>query len=361
MLRFAAKPHILFYALPWLMVLLFLGTIAQKNMGIYEVTQIYFNSWFLWVGPIPLPGGLMTLGAIFLTLTVKFIFFSQWSLNHAGIILTHFGVLLLLLGGLVTARFAHEGFMVIPEGETVANVSEYRERIFTLSRENEVIIEAPFSMSKGDYGLQEAPLPFELSIDYICDNCSMTFQEEELAERAHGLAQKVNLIKIPLEKEAETNLAGLGFSLKNVSQEADGYYILMESVSNTMTFEHDGESYTLTLGRAQNPLPFSITLQDFRKITYPGTAKAQGFESDIVINDNGVEWPMTIRMNEPARYKGYTFYQSSFVQHPNKEVTVLSVVQNIGHAFPYISCLIIFLGMALHTALKLKEPKRREA
>jgi len=108
-------------------------------------------------------------------------------------------------------------------------------------------------------------------------------------------------------------------------------------------------------------LPFSIALQDFRKITYPGTAKAQGFESDIVINDNGVEWPVTIRMNEPARYKGYTFYQSSFVQHPNKEVTVLSVVQNIGHAFPYISCLIIFLGMALHTALKLKQPKRREA
>lgn len=189
----------------------------------------------------------------------------------------------------------------------------------------------------------------------------MQFQDEELAQSAHGLAQKVNLIQIPPEKEAETNLAGMGLSLQGVSDEIDGYYIIMESVSDSINFDYEGDKYTLKIGRVQNPLPFAITLNDFRKITYPGTAKAQGFESDIIISDNGVEWPLTIRMNEPARYKGYTFYQSSFVQHPNKEVTVLSVVQNIGHAFPYISCFIIFLGIALHTAIKVISPKRGRA
>jgi len=46
-LRFAAKPYILFYTLPWLMVLLVWGTIAQKDMGIYEAQAMFFSSWSL--------------------------------------------------------------------------------------------------------------------------------------------------------------------------------------------------------------------------------------------------------------------------------------------------------------------------
>ena len=113
-LRFAAKPHILFYALPWLMFLLIFGTVAQKHMGIYEAQTMYFSSWFMFLGPIPLPGGFLTLGLIFSTLLVKFIFFSQWSLKQSGIILTHFGVLILLLGGLITSKYAPKSNESLP-------------------------------------------------------------------------------------------------------------------------------------------------------------------------------------------------------------------------------------------------------
>ena len=42
--HFCAKADVLFYSLPWLMVLTVLGTLAQKNMGVYEATEKYFNS-----------------------------------------------------------------------------------------------------------------------------------------------------------------------------------------------------------------------------------------------------------------------------------------------------------------------------
>lgn len=34
-LEMAARPAILFYALPWLMILLVAGTVAQKDLGLY--------------------------------------------------------------------------------------------------------------------------------------------------------------------------------------------------------------------------------------------------------------------------------------------------------------------------------------
>jgi len=291
---------------------------------------------------------------VFVTLSVKFIFFSDWSVKKSGIILTHLGVLILLLGGLITAKFAHESFMVIPEGESISSVSEYRERVVTLSKNDEIIAEKPFESVAIGGLFQGHDLPFQAIAKYICANCTMDFQDPDIAENAHGLAQKVTLKNIPLEKENETNLSGIMVDIDGAQNAQDGHYIMMESVADTITITHDGDTYSIHAGRVQQPLPFDIKLVDFRRIVYPGTDKPSGFESDIIINDGDIKWPVTIKMNEPARYKGYTFFQSSFVQRPDKEVTVLNVVQNAGHIFPYISTFIIFLGLLIHSIFKIR-------
>ena len=33
------------------------GTLAQKWLGLYAAQKIFFASFIIWVGPIPLPGG----------------------------------------------------------------------------------------------------------------------------------------------------------------------------------------------------------------------------------------------------------------------------------------------------------------
>jgi hypothetical protein len=59
-------------------------------------------------------------------------------------------------------------------------------------------------------------------------------------------------------------------------------------------------------------------------------------------------------MNNPLRYKGYTFFQSSFAEHDGKVSTVLAVVHNKGWVYPYIGAILVAIGLAFHLALKLK-------
>jgi hypothetical protein len=58
-------------------------------------------------------------------------------------------------------------------------------------------------------------------------------------------------------------------------------------------------------------------------------------------------------MNEPLRYSGYTFFQASFIEGLDKEATVLAVVKNYGRLFPYISSIIMSVGLLLHLLINL--------
>jgi hypothetical protein len=66
-----------------------------------------------------------------------------------------------------------------------------------------------------------------------------------------------------------------------------------------------------------------------------------------------------IYMNEPLRYQGETFYQSSFL--PGDKGTILQVVRNPGWLMPYIACTMVSLGMIFHFGLHLIGFLRRRA
>ena len=108
-----------------------------------------------------------------------------------------------------------------------------------------------------------------------------------------------------------------------------------------------GDDLTLLLRRERTYLPFSLELVDFKKELHPGTGIAKSFSSKInlyekqIIQSEDVGRSVIIRMNQPLRYKNYTFYQSSFIEDFDTETTILSVVKNYGRVFPYISSIII--------------------
>lgn len=350
--QYLAKPHIIFYALPWLMVLLILGTVSQKDLGLYNAVQIFINSWILWIGSIPTPGGLTTLSIIFLGLLVKFVFYSPWSWQKAGTILTHLGVLLLLIGGIITAIANKEGFMIIPENAKSQVVSDYKNRIFLIKQEDQTTKEILFDdIEKGDVFTHQN---LNIKILEKCNNCGVRSPSGNFVN-LEGLAANMELYPIADEKNIEANFSGLILGIKKQYNDTFKTHILMEDIPRRPEINIDGTIISFHLERESTRLPFSLYLKDFRKIDYPGTIKAQGFESDLIIQDGDVEWPVTIRMNEPLRYKGYSFYQSSFDQTDGKEVTVLNVVHNVGRIFPYISTLIIFIGLLLHLIIRLQK------
>jgi len=93
-------------------------------------------------------------------------------------------------------------------------------------------------------------------------------------------------------------------------------------------------------------LPFTIKLLDFRKIDYPGTQMAAGFESDVELSDprRGVILMRKISMNNPLRYRGFSFFQSSYVPGA-QETTILSVRNDPGTPFVYAGFLVVIAGV----------------
>ena len=55
-------------------------------------------------------------------------------------------------------------------------------------------------------------------------------------------------------------------------------------------------------------------------------------------------------MNNPLRYAGETFYQSSYHRDPQTgvEATTLQVVTNTGWMIPYVACMLVSTGMLAH-------------
>ena len=125
-LKIIMSPKVFSYTLIWLIILVFFGTIAQKDIGLYASQMKYFSSfYFLFLGFIPFPGGRLVLLLMTVNLFSSMFKRNLWQLKKIGIIIVHLGGLLLLAGGGLTAYFSSEGNMVIAEGESSNYVDDY--------------------------------------------------------------------------------------------------------------------------------------------------------------------------------------------------------------------------------------------
>jgi ABC-type transport system involved in cytochrome c biogenesis permease subunit len=91
---------------------------------------------------------------------------------------------------------------------------------------------------------------------------------------------------------------------------------------------------------------------------------ARDYSSDFVIVDheNGNTVDAHISMNNPLRYGGQTFYQSGY--HPlgnGVEATTFQVVTNSGWMIPYVSCMIVAVGMLAQFLITLTRFLNRRA
>src|SRR3982074_2273351 len=108
------------------MVLVFLGTIDQVNIGIYEAENRYFKSFFLFFSPphsewkIPwFPGGYIVGSLLLINLIAAHIARFKLSWKKAGIVLLHSGLILLLIGQIFADLFVDlESQLRLDQGET---------------------------------------------------------------------------------------------------------------------------------------------------------------------------------------------------------------------------------------------------
>lgn len=358
--KLLASPGLFFYSIIWLMVLLVVGTVAQKYIGLYQAQHQFFYSFILWAGPVPLPGGFATMAAIFINLSFKLIFASPWSFRNSGTLIIHFGAILLLFGGLLTAAFSKEGSMLIYEKSSSNHFDDYHAREFTVfissDKGERTVFSVPFKELKvgNEYNIHGTNAQIEVL--KFCRNCEMVDraikEDDPLYAELQGRAKKYDIKPIKLEKEDETNKSGIVFRLTGAGKEKDGIHFTVDFIESFPFFSLGEEKYTIALRKKRTYLPFEIQLIDFEKKMYPGTETPSSFKSEIYLIDGNTKWRSIIQMNEPLRYKGYTFFQSSYVLG-KVEATVFAVVKNVGRMFPYISSIIMCVGLLVHLIINL--------
>lgn len=341
----------------WLMILVVCGTIAQKDIGLYAAQQKYFSSWItnLWVFPVP--GGRLTMLVLFINLTLFLLSSHLWKIKKVGILITHLGVLLLFIGGGLTAWFSSEGNMVIEEGSASNYVVDlYSNEIVVVNTsldDHDLITSIGNNNLKKNKITEHRSIPFDIKIlDYFV-NCEPVRRDGDNYGFV-GFAKNFELTEIKQNKEYSLNRSGVTFKVFNSGSDVvDGIYSLILNQPVTQTIAIDETEYILLLRRERTYLPFYIELNDFKKELYPGTTVAKSYSSDVNLVSDGVSRHVLIQMNEPLRHSGYTFYQSSFIEGQGKDATVLSAVKNYGRLFPYISSLIIALGLLIHIIVRL--------
>ena len=154
------------------------------------------------------------------------------------------------------------------------------------------------------------------------------------------------------EQKRDAATAYVTFKKKG-SGESLGTYLVSVWLCREQPVKLDGKEYNVALRFQREYKPYTLVLQEFRHDVYPGTDTPKNFSSrvQLIDKDQQENREVLISMNAPLRYAGSTFYQSSFLQ--GDKGTVLQVVTNPGWLMPYISCVLVCMGMIIHFGIHL--------
>ena len=449
------------------MILVFCGTLAQVDKGIWTVMDQYFRTWIAWIDlsiffnkfnplsafSIPFPGGFL-IGAllsmnllvvhaktfkIFVTgkrlyvglsllivgLILTYGVIVGWGTNtvattesdafwrvffrlgrgtlsavilfiaciylyrkRAGMVLLHAGILLLLIGEFFTALFAVESTMTIREGQTVNFLDrsqKYELAFIEYSNPNfDRVTVIPKDFLKINKINEFDELPFNIKLNSFMANSSQPQSINNITNfdqlkypsyKGIGSEYYISNTREVSGASGERNAPAVDVELfDKKSGNSLGRYILslwcypnfvnqIWDMPNLISF--NGKNYRVYL-RNQREFSlspsgneFSIKLLNFVHEKYQGTQTPKDFSSRIRLINSGdkIDRELKIWMNNPLRYAKKTFYQSGYL--PEDKGTVLQVVRNDSWMIPYLSCMIVFVGMGAQFFWSMQRSKKK--
>lgn len=165
-------------------------------------------------------------------------------------------------------------------------------------------------------------------IKYIYEDAALTYKEEQDETLAENLP---NVVKINITDQQDQLVA-------------ERYVKLASFNPAWHPFTYNGKNYSFTYGPRAETLPFELYLNAFELERYPGSKSPASYASEVMVVDEGVDFPYRIFMNNVLDYKGYRFYQSSYDN--DEKGTILSVNQDRpGTYITYFGYTMLTLGM----------------
>jgi cytochrome c-type biogenesis protein CcsB len=123
---------------------------------------------------------------------------------------------------------------------------------------------------------------------------------------------------------------------------------------------HQRETAPGVEGPVVTTLPFAVRLDSFEVDYYQGTHRPAQFRSRVTVEDpvSGKKTPAVIEMNRELSYGGYRFFQSSYRETPERDMTVLSVSRDPGENIVFLGYYGLVIGMIVVLSTRIGERRR---
>lgn len=380
------------------MALVFFGTLAQVELGLYKAQNEFFRSFLVYWGPkgadwkVPVfPGGYLVGGVLLINLIAtqwrrrqrasRWVGFSIAALGLLSVALGHFwlhslalavsgcflvvfgllrldpvhgGIVLLLVGQLLTDLLAVESTLHLREGE-VKNYSEMDRRVELAvvdvsdpDTDKVVAVPQPILAEQGEVAHPE--LPFTIRVKRFMPHSAVANRPANAPDpptATQGLGLQLTVKELP--RVTEMNKRDVPSAIVEIAtpQGALGTWLVSEFIGQPQSFTLGGRTYELTLRPKRAYTAYSLKLLEFRHDKYPGTDIPKNFSSRVRLDDpkTGEQREVLIYMNNPLRHGGATYYQASY--DTDNKGSILQVVRNPSWLTPYLACLLVSLGLVV--------------
>jgi hypothetical protein len=366
------------------MLIVFWGTLAQQDYGFWTITNTYFRSYFvrlplrvflftqiedngMW---LPFPGGYTIGFAMLVNLLAAHAIRFKLAWNRGGIILIHAGIIIMMAGEFITGHYAIEGTIQVKEGMSTNQVTDARTAelavIKNINASKDEVVTVPRKLLVPGAVIDDLRLPFIVEVaDYMVNSKIAGVGAPE--PDAKGVARNRVAIKAPevsgVDPKQTHDAPSMYVNLTDRNGKKLGKWLFTVHYDDQWVpvEDKDGKitNYSVNLRFKQTQRDFIIHLDKFNHDTYAGTPTVKDFHSYIKLTDEKagiLERKEEIYMNSPLKYKGETFYQQGWTTNEMTgkiDGTILQVVHNPGWALPYLSCLVVGLGMLYHFGITL--------
>lgn len=246
--------------------------------------------------------------------------------------------------------------MRIDEGQTRAYSESFRDHelaIIDVTTPGEQVVTAiPDGRLADHQAIQVAALPFQVVPRAYYPNSSIAMKDQVPAGQTAveniataGAGPRFALTPFRVTYNPESKNWPAAFVEVVAAEGSIGTFLVGAQLIAPDTFDYAGRTWQISLRPTRAYKPYSLTLLKVTHEVYPGSDIPKNFSSRVRLNtpDGREDREVVIYMNNPLRFQGLTFYQ--YQMDAANNYTVFQVVRNPSWLIPYISCLLMTLGL----------------
>ena len=318
-------------------------------------------------------GAYWACAALFINMTLGGIIRIRKGVNQLGIIISHLGIVSLLLVGAIDHHKSIHGRMDVRQ----TGVNDYAWKFKSPSievfqydadgnKERPLVVKHELLEDLDRSGMRRFKLPsmpFDIEVRGYIANAEVYDISRNKRRDGDGMVVD-GLFLRPMKVDPSNDQYNYScyVTIRPKNGEPSRTLLLSRQIAHPQTFAVAGKLYGIEMPNEIWKLPFEVKLLDSKGEYYPGTMRPSNFSSDIEWRDqSGVVHTRKIEMNKPLRYGGYTLYQANWNPPVNGvKYSGFEVVTNPAELGPKICLWVTTFGLFLHFMMKLVKFLERE-